>query len=510
MTRNYRHTGGCNRNDPDRTYVRSRVIGLHMDRVQTRNLIEGVWVSAASGREFDVTDPATDECVGRVPDGGAEEARAAIEAAGRAFGQWSRKPAAERAAVLRCLSDLMLRDREQLAVLMTLEQGKPLAEARGEIAYAASFFEWAAEEAKRIYGETIPASSADKRILVLRQPVGVTAAITPWNFPVAMIARKMGPALAAGCTMVIKPAEQTPLSGLALGELAVEAGVPAGVVNIITGDAVAIGGEIMSNPVVRKVSFTGSTEVGKILMRQAARNVTRLSLELGGHAPLIVFEDADLDLAVSGLVATKFRNAGQTCICANRVLVQRSVHGRFMALLREAVARLKVGPGMDEGVQIGPLIDDAAVEKVRTHVEDAVRAGGKVVVGGRIFRPREGLTERFCEPTVIDGAGPEMLCFREETFGPVAPVMAFDTEEEAVRLANDSRFGLAAYFFTRDASRLMRVAEALEYGIVGANDGAPSTAQAPFGGVKESGFGREGGKYAMDAYTEIKYVSWRL
>lgn len=412
--------------------------------------------------------------------------------------------------MLRRLTDAMLRDRERLAELMTREQGKPLAESRGEITYAASFFEWASEEAKRVYGEMIPASTVDKRILVLRQPVGVTASITPWNFPAAMIARKLGPALAAGCTMVIKPAEQTPLSALAIGELAAEAGIPAGVLNIITGDAPAIGGEIMSNALVRKVSFTGSTEVGKILMKQAAQNVTRLSLELGGHAPLIVFDDADLESAVAGLIATKFRNAGQTCICANRVLVQRGVHARFMQRLRDEVAKLRVGYGMDEGVQIGPLIDDAAVEKVRMHIDDAVRGGGTIVTGGRIARPRTGLTERFCEPTVIDGAVPSMLCFREETFGPVAPVMAFDTEEEAVRIANDSRFGLAAYFFTRDASRLIRVAEALEYGIVGANDGAPSTAQAPFGGVKESGFGREGGKYVMDAYTEIKYVSWRV
>ncbi len=481
-----------------------------MGSIQTHNYIGGQWVSSASGREVEVRDPGTDALVAKVPDCGAVEARQAIEAAAGAFAAWSRRPAVERAGHVRRLSDLMLRDRERLAELMTREQGKPLAESRGEIAYAASFFEWAGEEAKRIYGEMIPASSTDKRILVLRQPVGVTASITPWNFPAAMIARKLGPALAAGCTMVVKPAEQTPLSALAIGELAVEAGFPAGVMNIITGDAPAIGGEIMSNPLVRKVSFTGSTEVGKILMKQAAQNVTRLSLELGGHAPLIVFEDADLELAVAGLIATKFRNAGQTCICANRVLVQRGVYARFMQRLREEVAKLRVGYGMDDGVQIGPLIDDAAVEKVRAHIDDAVRGGGKIIAGGRVVRPRAGLTERFCEPTVIDGANAAMLCFREETFGPVAPVMAFDTEEEAVRLANDSRFGLAAYFFTRDAARLMRVAEALEYGIVGANDGAPSTAQAPFGGVKESGFGREGGKYVMEAYTEIKYMSWRV
>lgn len=479
-------------------------------RIQTRNLIGGSWVSAASAREFDVRDPATDDVIARVPDCGAGETRAAIDAAALAFTAWAARPAHERGAMLRRLSDLMLRDRDRLAHLMTREQGKPLAEARGEIVYAASFFDWAGEEGKRIYGDMVPASAPDKRILVLRQPVGVTAAITPWNFPAAMIARKLGPALAAGCTMVVKPAEQTPLSALAIGELAIEAGLPPGVVNILTGDPKAIGGEIMGNPLVRKVSFTGSTEVGKILMAQAAKNVTRLSLELGGHAPLIVFDDADLDLAVAGTIATKFRNAGQTCICANRILAQRGIHDRFVSKLKSAMDSLKVGAGMDEGVQIGPLIDDAAVAKVRSHLDDAQAGGGRITAGGKFIRPRTGLTERFCQPTLIEGANPAMRCFREETFGPVAPVMVFDEEDEAVRIANDSRFGLAAYFFTRDAARLMRVAEALEYGIVGANDGSPSTAQAPFGGVKESGFGREGGRYVMDAYTEIKYLSWKL
>ncbi|MCA9675669.1 MAG: NAD-dependent succinate-semialdehyde dehydrogenase, partial [Myxococcales bacterium] len=415
-----------------------------------------------------------------------------------------------RARPLRRLAELMLERADALATLMTREQGKPLAEARGEIAYAASFIEWAAEEAKRIYGETVPASHPDKRILVLRQPVGVTACITPWNFPAAMITRKLGPALAAGCTMVVKPAAQTPLSALALGELAIEAGIPAGVVNIVTGDARAIGGAIFDAPVVRKVSFTGSTEVGQQLMVQAAQHVTRLSLELGGHAPFLVFDDADLDAAVRGAMATKFRNSGQTCICANRFFVQAGVHDAFVARLSAAVADLRLGHGLDDDVTVGPLIDDAAMAKVADHVDDARRKGARLVIGGAAATPRPGLTARFFQPTILDGFTDQMKVCHEETFGPVAPVRRFTTEDEAIALANASPFGLAAYFYTRDASRLMRVAERLEYGIVGANDGAPSTAQAPFGGVKASGFGREGGRYVMHEYLDIKYVSWGL
>ncbi len=476
--------------------------------MQTRQFIGGEWVAASSGKEFEVRNPATDAVVARVPDGGAADAKQAIEAASRAFPGWAKTTAGERGKILRRFGELMLRDQERLAALMTEEQGKPLVEAKGEVAYAASFMDWAADEGKRVYGEIIPASAANKRILALRQPVGVTAAITPWNFPAAMITRKLGPALAAGCTMVVKPAEQTPLSALALGELAMEAGLPAGCFNIVTGDAKAIGGEIFGNAAVRKVSFTGSTEVGKILMKMAAENVTRLSLELGGHAPFIVFEDADLDAAVAGAIATKLRNAGQTCICANRIYVQAGAHEAFVTKFRAAMEGLKVGPGTAAGVQVGPLIDDAAMEKVEAHVSDALGKGARLVCGGKRVDLGSGYARRFYSPTIVDGFTDEMVISREETFGPVAPVRSFKTEEEVVRMANDSPFGLAAYFFTRDASRLMRVAEALEYGIVGANDALPSTAQAPFGGVKQSGFGREGGRHGMHEYLSVKYVSW--
>lgn len=454
-----------------------------------------------------VINPATDEVIAEVPLGGREDARRAIESARDVLDGWRSRPALERSAPLRRLAELMMRDQERLALLMTREQGKPLAESRVEIAYAASFIEWAAEEAKRVEGEIIPASKTGKRILVLRQPVGVTAAITPWNFPAAMITRKLGPALATGCTMVVKPAESTPLSALALGELALEAGIPAGVFNIVTGDAEAIGKELLENETVRALSFTGSTEVGKILMRQAAHHVTRLSLELGGHAPFIVFDDADLEAAVEGAMASKFRNMGQTCICANRFLVQEGIYDDFVTALERATARLRVGNGAEEGVQVGPLIDDEAVAKVERHVEDALAHGAKLRLGGE-RRRIDGLADRFYAPTILENCTPEMLVSREETFGPVAPVRRFRHEQEAIEAANDSPYGLAAYFYTRDASRLMRVAEALEYGVVGANDGAPSTAQAPFGGVKQSGFGREGGRYAMDEYLSIKYVSW--
>ncbi|HZW10243.1 MAG TPA: NAD-dependent succinate-semialdehyde dehydrogenase [Phycisphaerales bacterium] len=475
--------------------------------MQTRNLINNEWIDGPRGERLAVVDPATDSAIAEVPSCGPAEVARAVDAAAGAFPAWRARPAQERSGPLRRLFELMMREEDRLARLMTLEQGKPLAEARGEIRYGASFVEWGAEEAKRVYGETIPASAASKRILVLRQPLGVVAAITPWNFPCAMITRKIAPALAAGCTVVVKPAEQTPLSALALGELCLEAGFPPGVVNIVTGEPEAIGGAIFADARVRAVSFTGSTEVGRILMRLAAPNITRLSLELGGQAPFIVFEDADLDAAVAGLVASKFRNAGQTCICANRVYVQRSVRDAVLGKLREAVAALKVGPGDEEGVAIGPLIDDDAVAKVERHIADAHERGGRIVAGGEVFRPRDGLARRFVAPTIIDGLTPDMLCAREETFGPVVPIAAFDAEEEALALANGSPFGLAAYFYTRDASRLIRVAEALEFGVVGANDGAPSSAQAPFGGVKHSGFGREGGRHSLDEYTALKYVS---
>jgi succinate-semialdehyde dehydrogenase/glutarate-semialdehyde dehydrogenase len=478
--------------------------------METRNLVNNEWIAAADGRTFAVTDPATDAHLADVPACGRAEVAGAIDAAAAALAAWRSCPAQERASLLRRLFNLMTRDEDRLALLLTREQGKPLAEARGEIRYGASFVEWAAEEAKRVYGETIPASVAGKRILVLRQAVGVVAAITPWNFPCAMITRKIAPALAAGCTVVVKPAEQTPLSAIALAELCVEAGFPPGVVNVVTGKPAPIGEAIFADPRVRKVSFTGSTEVGRILMRLAAPNVTRLGLELGGHAPFIIFDDADLESAVAGLVASKFRNAGQTCICANRVYVHRSVREAVLAKLRDAVARLRVGAGTDEGVSIGPLIDDEAVAKVERHLDDARRKGARIVCGGEFHSPRAGLARRFVTPTIIDGFTQDMLCAREETFGPVAPVAAFDDEAEAVAMANDSPYGLAAYFYTRDASRLMRVAEGLEYGVVGANDGAPSTAQAPFGGVKQSGFGREGGSYGVEEYTEVKYVSWGL
>lgn len=479
-------------------------------KIESRNLIGGQWVGAADGGAFPVTDPATDRVVAQVPLCGAAETRQAIEAAQAAGPDWRSRTAAERGDLLRALADLMLRDRERLARLMTLEQGKPISESRGEIAYAASFLSWAAEEGKRLYGETIPAGHRDKRILILRQSIGVVAAITPWNFPSAMITRKLGPALACGNTFIVKPAEQTPLSAIALGELAQQAGLPPGVINIITGDPRAIGGEIFGNTAVRKVSFTGSTEVGKVLMRQAADHVVRLSLELGGHAPFIVFEDADIDAAVAGAMASKFRNTGQTCVCANRFFVHESVYGKFAAGLARAMASLRVGAGFDESVQIGPLIDDDAVAKVQSHVSDALDRGAKVRTGGNLVSVGAGFANRFFAPTLIDGLSADMRIGREETFGPVAPLRAFTSDDEAIALANDSPYGLAAYFYTRDASRLMRVAEALEYGIVGANDGLPSIAQAPFGGVKQSGFGREGGRHVMHEYTSVKYISWGL
>lgn len=477
---------------------------------QTRNLINGEWVDARSGAELNVTDPATDEIIASVPNGDAHDARCAVEASSRALPAWRKRPARDRAEVLRRLADAMLRDQERLALIMTREQGKPITQSRAEIAYAASFIEWSAEEAKRVYGETIPASTPDKRILVLRQPIGVTAAITPWNFPSAMITRKLGPALATGCTMTVKPAEQTPLSAIALGELALEAGVPPGVFNIVTGDAESIGGEFLANPIVRKLSFTGSTEVGKVLMRGASQNVTRLSLELGGHAPFIVFDDADLDAAVSAAITSKFRNSGQTCICPNRFYIHQSIHPAFMERLAPEVDKLRVAIGTDENAQIGPLIDDPAVDKVRAHINDAKNKGARIAAGGALLDPFPGAARRFFAPTILENVTPDMLCSTEETFGPVIPIRTFTDEQQVIDWANDSPYGLAAYIFTRDAARTFRVAEALEYGVVGVNDGAPSTAQAPFGGFKQSGIGREGGRYAMHEYLEVKYVSWKV
>jgi succinate-semialdehyde dehydrogenase/glutarate-semialdehyde dehydrogenase len=474
--------------------------------MQTLNLIRNTWTGSSTGRTIAVTDPATDEPIAAVPALSAEEAADAVAAADEALPAWRALPAAERCARVATLSALMERDADRLALLMSREQGKPVPEARGEIAYAASFLDWAAEEGKRVYGELVPAA-AGKRIMVLRQPVGVCSIITPWNFPAAMITRKLGPALAVGCTVVIKPASLTPLSAIAIGELAIEAGIPAGVVNIITGSSQTLGPVMLEDPRVRKLSFTGSTEVGRALLARSAERVLRTSMELGGHAPLIVFEDADLDLAVGMTIASKFRNGGQTCICPNRLLVHERVREAYVARLAEKIASLRVGRGTEPGVDIGPLIDDHAVAKVEAHVADAVSHGARVVVGGRRVS-LGGLADRFYAPTLIDGLTPAMRCWHEETFGPLAPVATFASEAEAIAMANDTIYGLAAYFFTRDASRLMRVAEALDYGVVGANDALPSTAQAPFGGMKQSGLGREGGHWAMDEYTEAKYVSW--
>ncbi len=464
--------------------------------------LAGEWVNADDGGTLPVTNPANGERIGSVPKCGAAETARAIAAAEAAQRGWARLPAKERSAILRRLNDLMLANVDDLALIMTTEQGKPLAESRGEIAYAASFIEWFAEEARRVYGDTIPAPQADRRILALKQPVGVTAAITPWNFPAAMLTRKAGPALAAGCAMVVKPATQTPFSALAFAELAQRAGVPAGVLSVLTGSASAIGGEMTRNPVVRKLSFTGSTEVGRTLMKQSADTIKKLSLELGGNAPFIVFDDADVDAAVEGAMVSKYRNTGQTCVCANRVYVQRGVLEAFTRKLVERVRALKVGDGTEAGVNQGPLIDAKAVEKIEEHVADAVAKGGKVLVGGR----RHVLGGLFYEPTVIGGATADMLFAREESFGPLAPVFAFDTEDEAIAAANATEFGLAAYFYSRDIGRIMRVAEALESGIVGVNTGLVSTAEAPFGGVKQSGLGREGSKYGLDDYLEVKYV----
>jgi len=464
--------------------------------------INGKWVDADSKATISVTNPATGETLGTVPKMGVAETRRAIEDANKALPAWRAKTAKERAKVLRNWFDLIMKNQEALAQLMTAEQGKPLVESRGEIAYAASFIEWFGEEAKRVYGETIPPHGPDKRLVVIKQPIGVCAAITPWNFPAAMITRKVGPALAAGCTIVLKPASQTPFSALALCHLAEEAGIPAGVFSCVTGSANEIGGELSSNPIVKKLSFTGSTEIGKLLMAQCATTVKKTSMELGGNAPFIVFDDADLDEAVKGAIISKYRNAGQTCVCANRIMVQDTVYDAFVEKLAKAVSTLKVGNGVEDGTIIGPLIDDKALAKVEEHVNDAISKGGKLVIGGK----RHSLGKSFYEPTVVSGATKDMLAFKEETFGPLAPVFKFSSEAEAIEMANDTEFGLAAYFYGQNISRIWRVAEALEYGMVGINEGLISTEVAPFGGVKESGLGREGSKHGIEDYLEIKYL----
>nr|WP_275585069.1 NAD-dependent succinate-semialdehyde dehydrogenase [Peribacillus deserti] len=450
-------------------------------------------------------NPATGEVVGSVPSGGRAEARAAVDAAFEAFKSWSRKTAGERSALLMKWFELIEAHTVEIAEIMTKEQGKPLKEAMGEVTYANSFISWYAEEGKRVYGQTIPASHPNKRILVQKQPVGVIAAITPWNFPAAMITRKVGPALAAGCTAVVKPAEQTPLTAMKMVELAYEVGIPKEVLQVVTGDAAEIGDAWMEDTRVRKISFTGSTEVGKLLMRNAAQTVKKLSLELGGHAPFIVMEDADLEQAVQGLIASKFRNAGQTCVCANRVYVQEGIAEEFSRKFAEAASKLKVGNGLDEGTDIGPLIDEQAIEKVNKHIHDAIEKGGTVIYGGDT-QEISG-SGYFVQPAVISGATDEMLCMSEETFGPLAPIASFKTADEAVERANNTIYGLAAYVFTKDLSQAFKMTEELEYGIVGLNDGLPSVAQAPFGGYKQSGLGREGGHFGIEEYLETKYVS---
>ena len=464
--------------------------------------IDGRWEAADDGRTLAVIDPASGVAIADVPLMTAAETGRAIEAAAVALPAWQAKTAKERAALLRRWFDLIVENTEDLAQLMTAECGKPIVEARGEVAYGASFVEWFAEEGKRAYGESIPSPAADRRLLTIRQPIGVCAAITPWNFPLAMITRKVAPALAAGCTVVVKPAEQTPLTALALARLAHDAELPAGVFNVLTGDPQTIGATLTASPLVRKLSFTGSTEVGRLLMAQSAPTIKKLSLELGGNAPFIVFDDADVDAAVEGALVAKYRNTGQTCVCANRLLVQDGVYDAFVAKLARRVQSLRVGPGSDEGVTQGPLIDEAALSKVEAHIEDALRKGARVVTGGG--RHQRGGT--FFEPTVLADVTSEMRVAREETFGPLAPVFRFADEEEALRMANDTEFGLAAYFYSRDVARCLRVGEALEYGMIGVNTGLISNEVAPFGGVKQSGLGREGSKHGLDEYLEIKYL----
>lgn len=467
-----------------------------------QNYINGAWADADSGETIDVTNPATGEKLGTVPKAGTAETRRAIEAANAAWPAWRAKTAKERAAILRKWFELMMANQDDLGILMTAEQGKPLAEAKGEVAYAASFIEWFAEEGKRIYGDTIPQHGSDKRIVVIKEPVGVVAAITPWNFPAAMITRKAGPALAAGCPIVIKPATETPYSAFAMAELADRAGVPKGIINVITGTAREIGAEMTSSPIVRKLTFTGSTEVGKILIEQCAQTVKKVSMELGGNAPFIVFDDADLDAAVVGAMASKYRNTGQTCVCANRIYVQDGVYDEFLERFSTAIKAMKVGDGLKGETQQGPLINMAAVEKVEEHLADAVSNGARVVVGGK----RHDLGGTFFEPTLIADVRQDMKVAKEETFGPLAPVFRFKTDEEVIGWANDTEFGLAAYFYARDIGRVWKTAEQLEYGIVGINEGIISTEVAPFGGMKESGTGREGSKYGIEDYLETKYL----
>ncbi|MBZ0250195.1 MAG: NADP-dependent succinate-semialdehyde dehydrogenase [Burkholderiales bacterium] len=467
-----------------------------------RCYVDGAWLEADSGKRFAVDNPGDGSLVGTVPDMGAAETRRAIEAAQRALPAWRALPAKERSRIVRKWYDLIMANADDLALILTTEQGKPLAEAKGEITYGASFVEWFAEEGKRIYGDTIPSPTNDRRLIVLKQPIGVCAAITPWNFPNAMITRKMAPGLAVGCTFVLKPAEQTPFSALALAELAERAGFPKGVINMVTGDAPAIGKELCANPIVKKVTFTGSTEVGRILMRQSADTIKKMSLELGGNAPFIVFDDADLDAAADGAMASKYRNAGQTCVCANRIYVQDGVYDAFAAKLAERLKGLKVGRGTEAGVNVGPLIDEQGLAKVEEHVADAVAKGAKVVAGGK----RSSLGGRFYEPTLLTGVTNDMKVSREETFGPVAPLFRFKDEAEAIALANATEFGLASYFFARDVGRVFRVAEAIESGMVGVNTGIISNEVAPFGGVKQSGLGREGSKYGVEDFLEVKYV----
>lgn len=465
-------------------------------------LINGRWRDASSKETLAVTNPANGQQLGSVPKMGAAETREAIDAAAGALPAWRALTAKERSAILRRWFELMMEHQDDLARLMTLEQGKPLAEAKGEISYAASFIEWFAEEGKRIYGDTIPGHQADKRLLMIKQPIGVTAAITPWNFPAAMITRKAGPALAAGCTMVLKPASQTPFSALALAELANRAGIPEGVFNVVTGSASEVGNELTGNPLVRKLSFTGSTEIGRQLMEQCAKDIKKVSLELGGNAPFIVFDDADLDKAVEGALASKFRNAGQTCVCANRLYVQDGVYDRFAEKLQQAVSKLQIGDGLQPNVTIGPLIDEKAIAKVQEHIADALGKGARIVTGGKVHE----LGGNFFQPTILVDVPGDAKVAKEETFGPLAPLFRFKDEADVIAQANDTEFGLAAYFYARDLSRVFRVGEALEYGIIGINTGLISTEVAPFGGVKSSGLGREGSKYGIEDYLEIKYM----
>lgn len=464
--------------------------------------INGQWVDADSGKTLEVNNPATGEIIATVPMMGAVETRRAIEAAEVAQKSWKKRPAKERANILRTWYNLIMANKEDLARIITLEMGKPLAEARGEVAYGASYIEWYAEEAKRVYGSTIPAPSDDKRVIVMKQPIGVIASITPWNFPNAMITRKIAPALAVGCSTVMKPAEQTPLSALALCVLAEEAGLPAGLVNCITGNPIAIGGEMTSNDIIRKVTFTGSTGVGRLLMEQSAKSIKKMGLELGGNAPFIVFDDADIDAAVEGAMISKYRNSGQTCVCANRIYVQAGVYDVFADKLAEKVKELKVGSGLEDGVSQGPLIDDKAVAKVEAHLEDAKAKGGEILCGGQ----RHALGHSFFEPTIIKNVTKDMLVSREETFGPIAPLFKFEDVDDVIAQANDTEFGLASYFYSKDMSNIFRVAEELEYGMVGVNTGILSNEAAPFGGIKQSGLGREGSVYGLDDYLELKYV----